>query len=124
MTIFNDLCVLAPSMLIDAAIQWHEVDAHTVRARYTREAETISADLTCNDAGELVDFASDDRPSASADGKSFTPQRWSTPLTNYRSFGARRVSSVDEVRYDAPTGSYAYGEFALLSIDYNVGVGE
>ena len=121
-TVFNDLCVLAPSMLVDPAIEWQEVDAHTARARYTRGAETIRADLTFNDAGELVDFASDDRPAASADGKTFTPQRWTTPLSNYRSFGARRVSTVDEVRYDAPTGSYAYGEFELLTIDYTVGV--
>jgi len=121
-TLFNDLCVLAPSMLVDPAIQWQAIDAHTARARYTRGAETIGADLTFNDAGELVDFASDDRPAASADGKSFTPQRWTTPIKNYRSFGARRVCTVGEARYDAPTGSYAYGEFELLTIDYNVGV--
>ncbi len=121
-TLFNDLCVLAPSMLVDRAIEWREVDAHTVRARYTRGAETIGAELTFNDAGELVDLASDDRPSASADGKSFTPQRWTTPLRNYRSFGPRRVSTFGETRYDAPSGSYAYGEFELVSVDYNVGV--
>jgi len=119
-TLFNDMCVFAPSMLLDPAIQWYEVGAHTARARYRRGAETIGAELTFNDAGELVDFASDDRPSASADGKSFTPQRWTTPLRNYRSFGARRVSTFGEARYDAPTGSYAYGEFELLTIDYNV----
>ena len=121
-TVFNDLCVFAPSMLVDPAIQWQEVDARTARARYTRGAETISADLMFNDAGELIDFASDDRPSASADGKSFTRQRWSTPLGEYRSFGARRAFTVGEARYDAPTGSYAYGEFEVLTLDYNVGV--
>ncbi len=123
-TLFNDLCVFAPSMLIDPAIQWQEVDAHSVRVCYTRGAETIGAELRFSDAGELVDFASDDRPSASADGKSFTAQRWTTPLRNYQSFGARRVFTVGEARYDAPTGSYAYGEFEVLTIDYNVGVGE
>jgi len=121
-TVFNDLCVFAPSMLVDPAIQWQEVDARTARARFARGAETIGAELTFNDAGELVDFASDDRPSASADGKSFTPQRWTTPLGKYRSFGARRVFTVGEARYDAASGSYAYGEFEVLTIDYNVGV--
>jgi hypothetical protein len=123
-TLFNDICVLAPSMLIGEAIQWLEVDAHTTRARYTRGTETITADLMFNDIGELINFASDDRPSTSADGKTLTAQRWTTPLGRYRSIGARRVSTLDEVRYDAPTGNYAYGEFELLTIDYNVGVGE
>ena len=120
-TLFNDLCLLAPAMLIDPSIQWETMDAHAARARYTRGTETISAELRFNEAGELVDFMSDDRLAASADGKSFTRQRWTTPVRAYRSFGNRRVSTVGEARWEAAAGAFAYGEFELVGIQYNAG---
>ena len=118
-TLFNDLCLLAPARLTDRSVQWEAVDALTARARYTRGSETISAELRFNEAGELVDFMSE---AASPDGKSFTRQRWTTPVRAYRSFGRRRVSTVGEARWETPAGAFAYGEFELAGIQYNVGV--
>ena len=34
-TLFNDMCLLAPATLLDPAIAWEPVDARTVRARFT-----------------------------------------------------------------------------------------
>jgi hypothetical protein len=119
-TLFNDMCILAPGALIDPALRWQSIDPHTVRVSFTRMRQTIDAELHFNDAGELVDFISDDRSRASADGKSFTRERWSTPLSDYRSFGSHRLSAKGVARTHAPAGAFDYGEFQLQAIEYNV----
>jgi hypothetical protein len=119
-TIMNDLCVLAPPAVIDPAFRWEHSDASSARVAFSRGAHTVRATLLFNEAGELVDFLSDDRSRASPDGKTFTAERWSTPLSDYRAFGARRLSTHDKALTHAPEGTFAYGEFELQSIDYNI----
>src|SRR5688500_6492271 len=60
-TLFNDMCLLAPGTLIDPDIAWTVVDAMTARARFTHAGQTVAATLLFNSAGELVNFESDDR---------------------------------------------------------------
>jgi hypothetical protein len=83
-TIFNDMCVMAPATLIDQAIDWEGVDARIARARFTNAGHTIQAGLSFNDAGELTDFVSEDRYQISPDGKTSRRLRWSTPIRGYR----------------------------------------
>jgi hypothetical protein len=120
-TLFNDLCILAPAALVDAPVQWHELDDHRVRGTYTGGAVPVTADLVFDDDGDLVDFVSHDRLRASRDGRSFTPLPWSTPVGNYRTLGQRRVATVGEGRWTAPPpeGEFAYLEFHLDDITYN-----
>jgi hypothetical protein len=120
-TVFNDLCVLAPSALVDAPIVWETIDSHRVRGAFTRGLHTVNAVLVFNDAHELIDFISDDRTAASSDGKNFVHQRWSTPLRGYRSFGANRIATIGEGRWHAPPpeGEFTYIEFHVDNIAYN-----
>jgi hypothetical protein len=121
-TLFNDMCVMAPATLIDPAVRWDAVDTRAARATFTNAGQIIRAELSFNDAGELVDFWSDDRFMASPNGRSFRRIRWSTPLRGgYRTFGAHRLTSFGEARWHAPEGTFAYGEFELVDIAYNVG---
>jgi hypothetical protein len=122
-TLFNDLCVLAPAALIDAPISWQPVDDLHVRGAFTNGAHTVTADLVFNDDRELVDFLSDDRLRASANGRTFTPQRWSTPLGGYRTIGLRRIATNGEGRWHAPDpeGQFTYIEFNVDHITYNPG---
>lgn len=119
-TIFNDLCVLAPGALVDAPVTWTVVDDLRVRGAFTRGTETISAELIFDQNGRLVDFVSDDRLRASSDGARFTRQRWSTPLAGYRRFGPWTISASGEARWHAPApeGVFSYLEFRLDDIDY------
>jgi hypothetical protein len=121
-TLFNDLCVLAPAALIDPSITWEQIDRHTVRGVFTAAHHTVSAALSFNDAGELIDFISDDRLAASADGKTFTPRQWSTPVSQYRWVGPRRVSSHGEARWHASAAGaeFVYVIMDLEGIQYNV----
>jgi len=119
-TLFNDLCVFAPGALIAPNITWREIDANTVNATFTNLAHTVSAVLSFNDAGELIDFVADGRGAMSADGKSFVEMRWSTPLRDYRAFGVHRMASYGDGVWHAPAGNYSYLEFDIDDVEFNV----
>jgi len=119
-TLFNDLCVLAPGALIDRGIQWQEIDLYTVSASFTNGSHTIRAILSFNALGELTNFVADGRAAASADGKSFTKMRWSTPVGGYREFGSHRLMARGEGIWHAPARDYSYLRFDLDTIEYNV----
>ncbi len=119
-TLLNDMCVLAPSTLIDGDLRWEVLDPRSVRATFTNAGHTISSVLVFNDRDELVNFHSDDRYQ-SVDGKSYTLYRWSTPLRDYRDFGGVTLASHGDASWRMPSGELEYGRFDLLSVEYNVG---
>ncbi|RYV49564.1 DUF6544 family protein [Pengzhenrongella frigida] len=118
-TLFNDLCILAPAALVDAPITWQPLDDHHVRGVFTNGTQTVTADLTFDD-GDLVDFVSDDRMSTTLDGAT-TPQRWSTPVRDYARLGTRRLATYGEGCWHttSPEGEFAYLEYHLDAITYN-----
>jgi hypothetical protein len=119
-TMLNDMCWIAAGTLISKQITWEEIDSLQVRATFTNAGHTVHATLRFNTDGELIDFVSDDRSAASPDGKSFTHQRWSTPLRDYSAFGSRRISARGEGRWHPAAGSFAYIELELTHVEYNV----
>ena len=119
-TLFNDLCIMAPATLVDPAIAWKELDARSVEGTYTNGRHTIRAVLLFDDAGALVNFWSDDRPALAPDGLTFVPQRWSTPIGDYRTRGPFRLASRGEGRYVAAGGEYAYVQFDDLDVAYDL----
>jgi hypothetical protein len=120
-TVFNDLVVLAPGAIIGAPIQWTTVDDRHARGVFTTGDQTVSADLTFDDDGGLVDFVSEDRLRASTDGTSFTRQRWSTPLSDHREVHGHRLATSGQGRWFVPGtgGWFPYVELRFDDIDYN-----
>ena len=51
-TMFNDMCIMAPATLIDPAISWDTIDARTVRATFTNAGHTIRAELSFSESGD------------------------------------------------------------------------
>jgi hypothetical protein len=119
-TLFNDMCVLAPATLIDPAIHWELTGARTADAIFTNAPHTIRARLIFRESGELSDFVSDDRSQASPDGTTMRRVRWSTPLGRYRSLGAVRLALTGEGRWHERDGDYAYIELTIDDVRYNV----
>lgn len=115
-TLLNDMSIFAPGRLLDPAIRWRELDASNVEATYTNGPYTIRAVLVFGDSGALVDFWSDDRPALAKDGKTMRPQRWSTPLRDYRALGPYTLAVRGEGRYAAPDGPYAYVELEVREV--------
>lgn len=117
-TVFNDLCLMAPAALIDADIKWQTIDKLIVKANYKNGKSTISATLYFNEAGELINFISTDR-FLSSDGKTYLNYPWSTPAMNYKDFNGRKVPAYGETIWQMPEGDFVYGKFNLKSIEYN-----
>jgi hypothetical protein len=117
-TLLNDMCLLAPGTLIGPGLAWEAVDATTARVRFTHGGQTIAATLQFDSVGQLVNFVSDDRSRVESHG-AFTPRRFSTPVRDYRDFGAVRIMSFGEARWRLPDGEFTYGEFHLVEITYN-----
>jgi hypothetical protein len=122
-TVFNDLVVMAPGAIVDAPVTWEAVDDLHVRGTFTDGGQTVSAALTFSAEHDLVDFVSDDRLQASTDGKTFTPRRWSTPLSGHRDTDGHRVLTDGEGVWHAhqSEGAFTYLELHLDAIGYNVG---
>ena len=69
----------------------------------------------------MSDFVSDHRSRSSADGRSVTPLRFSTPVRDYRRYGAFRLASHGDARWHPPGGDFTYGEFDPANVTYNAG---
>ena len=119
-TLFNDMCVMAPATLIGAGIVWEPVDRNMARATFSNAGHTIRAELSFNDRGELTNFQSNERYQTSPDGKSVRQLPWSTPLDGYRSFGSVRLAGSGEARWRDAAGEFTYIELTFDDIDYNV----
>ena len=121
-TLFNDMVVFAPAALLDAEVRWTELSPTRVRAAYSRAGETITADLVFDEAGDLVDFVSQDRSRASADGTSFTTLPWNTPITRHGTRRGHRVAVEGAAMWDAadPEGHFSYIEFRVDDLAFNV----
>jgi hypothetical protein len=116
-TLFNDMCFLAPATLVDAPIRWESLDDRRVKATYSNAGHTISAVLSFDGEGDLVGFVSQDR--YQLDGKTEKRFPWSTPLGQYRDFAGTRLASKGEARWVEPGGEWTYGEFVLERIAYD-----
>ena len=117
-TLFNDMCFMAPATLIDPNIEWKEVDNLTADAKFTNGNITIGAKLYFNEVGELVNFISNDR-FETTDGKNYKNYPWLTPVTGYTNVNGYRLPSGAKLIYKHPDEDFCYGEFNLVSIDYN-----
>ena len=118
-TLFNDMCLLAPGTLVGPDITWEPVDASTARGRFTHRSHIITATLLFDTDGRLVNFESDDRSRSSPDGR-FTKLRFSTPLRDYRDFGPLYLAGYGEARWRLPEGEFTYGEFTMMDVVTNV----
>lgn len=94
--------------------------ARSARVDYTVGPNTVRAVLHFDDSRDLVDFVSADRLVASPDGKTFTRQRWSTPVHGHQTLGDVRVLRQGEGRWhpeDGPACSFIELSLTALDID-------
>jgi hypothetical protein len=115
-TLFNDMCLMAPATLIDKRIEWTPTDSLTAKATFTNGSNTISATLFFNQQGQLINFISDDRYEISAKKQ----YRFSTPVKEYIQINGQNCMKYGEAVWHYPEGTFVYGKFNLKSINYNV----
>ncbi len=115
-TVFNDMCLMAPATLIDKKIEWNAIDSLSAKATFTNGVNKITATLYFNELGQLINFISDDRY-AIGDMKQY---RFSTPVKGYTQINGRSIWRYGETVWHYPDGEFVYGKFTLKSIEYNV----
>jgi hypothetical protein len=114
-TVFNDMCLMAPATLIDKRIEWTAIDSLSAKGTFTNGINKISATIYFNEKGQLINFISDDR--SALDMKKY---RFSTPVKNYAQIDGRNMMQYGETIWHYPDGEFVYGKFTLKSIEYNV----
>jgi hypothetical protein len=115
-TLFNDMCLMAPATLIDKRIRWKEIDSVTVEATYPLNGISISARLSFDHAGKLINFESHDRYEVNEMKK----LPWLTPCSNYQKMNGVMLPTRGETIYQYPDATFTYGIFNLQSVEYNV----
>jgi hypothetical protein len=118
-TLFNDMCLLAPATLVDKNISWKVVDEQSVQGTFTNAGNTISALLCFGKQGELVNFISNDRY-MSADGKTYLNYQWSTPVSDYQEFDGVRIATKGQAIWKTETGDFPYITSVITDLKYNV----
>jgi len=118
-TVFNDMCLMAPATLVDRNIKWETLDPLTVKGTFTNDAISVSATLHFDEDGRLTNFVSDDRY-MTATGNTYLNARWSTPIGKYGEFDGLRLPSYAEVVWHLPEGDYCYGKFSVKKVEYNL----
>jgi hypothetical protein len=114
-TVFNDMCLMAPATLIDKRIEWTAIDSLSAKASFTNGVNKITATLYFNELGQLVNFISDDR--SATDMKQY---RFSTPVKDYTQINGMNIWRNGETIWHYPDGEFVYGKFIFKSIEYNV----
>jgi hypothetical protein len=117
-TLLNDLSFFAPGALADPRVAWTPMDDRAAQATFTNGRHVVTGTLSFDADGDLVDFASDDRPGL-VDGK-LRPARWTTPVGDFRDFDGRRVPTVGRAIYHYPEGAFTYGVFKVSGIAWDV----
>ncbi len=115
-TLFNDMCLMAPATLIDRRITWQAIDDMTVKGTFTNQGVAVSALLHFNSEGQLVNFISEDRW-AVADMKQYP---FSTPVSRYRNLNGYNLPTYGEMIWHYPDGDFTYGKLEIKNIVYNV----
>ncbi|MGJ5641067.1 DUF6544 family protein [Formosa sp. S-31] len=117
-TLFNDMCLIAPATLIDKRIAWESVNDTLVKASFTNGGITIKAALYFNKKHELVNFMSYDR--YETDGEKYHNYPWSTPVEHYKMLNGYMLPGRGKVIFHKPNGDFVYGQFVYKSVNYNV----
>ncbi len=114
-TLFNDMCLMAPATLIDKRIKWEEIDSASAKAIFTNHGVTIAATLFFNHKGQLINFESNDRTEVTE----MKQIPFSTPVSDYREVNGTLIWTHGETVWHYPDGKFTYGKFSLKEIRYN-----
>lgn len=117
-TLFNDMCFIAPATLIDRRITWETIDDYTVKGIYQNGDIKVGAHLYFNEKGELVNFISEDR--YDTDGKHYDSYPWATPASDYRMLNGYLLPGKAKLIYQKPEGDFTYGEMEFKNVQYNL----
>lgn len=118
-TQLNTMCLMVPVTLVDKRIKWEVKSKDCVKAVFTADGVSVSAELYFDDKGMLSNFITEDRLLRTATGEQIK-YKWSTPVKGYELVANYRVVSKSEAIWHLPGGEFCCGKFELKDIEYNL----
>lgn len=115
-TLFNDMCLMAPATLIDKRIKWEAIDSTKAKAVFSNGNIGITAMLHFDKEGRLIDFTSNDRYEVNI--KKWLP--FSTPVKEYQTLNGTNIIAYGEGVWQYDDGFFTYGKFRLKEAEYNL----
>lgn len=106
-TFLNDL-VLCPVAYFSLPVRWEPIDDERARLRLAYGGMEVSAILSFDEEGRIVNWASEDRY-AEVKGQ-LLQDRWSTPFGAYGEFNGLRVPASGSAIHDYDGSPYTYVE--------------
>lgn len=119
-TYLNDCVMLAPGMLLRLPVSWREAGDQSFEVTLEDRGLRVSAVVRLDEDGAPVDFVTEDRYAALAEGLVRT--RWSTPGDGWRMVNGRPLPSRGQAVWHLPDGEFTYAdlEFAPGAAEYNL----
>ncbi|KAJ6254616.1 hypothetical protein M0813_12218 [Anaeramoeba flamelloides] len=118
-TFFNDMCLLAPSTLINQNIKWEEIDQYSAKATFTLNKVTISAVLEFNKEDQLINFVSKDRYYQTKEND-YKLVQWSTPIEKYHTVNDQNLTKKASAIWSLPNEEFKYADFEIIKFQSNV----
>jgi hypothetical protein len=107
-----------PSSLVSANVAWEAIDANSARSTLTDRGMSVSAKFYFDDEGKITNFIAE--RGRSTDGGTLVPTKWSTPISEYRTYGnGLRLPSKGEAIWHLDSGDYSYIKLEITDVEYN-----
>ncbi len=115
-TLFNDICLMAPALLASREVRWLGSGDTFAEAEFTNGGIRINARLIFDSEGRLINFLSGDRYDMSSD----PPAKFifSTPVYEYREINGYYLASRGDAIWQYHEGAFVYGRFYILNVTY------
>jgi hypothetical protein len=115
-TLLNDMFFLAPAALLDAGVRWEPIDDRRAGVTWSHAGHTVGAEVVFDQAGDLVDFVSDDRWQMDRDPP--VRARWRTPFSAYAVFDGVRLPVAGSATWGEGDAAWPYVELAVNRVTY------
>jgi hypothetical protein len=128
-TLFNDMCLIAPATLIDERVTWEAVDDTTAIAHFANAGNSVAATLTFDPkTGALDNFVSYDRgrpedrellglpPSDNVADRMW----WETPIREWGVVDGITLPVSAVAIWHGADKQLEYGHFEMVEAEYNI----
>lgn len=119
-TLFNDMCLIAPASLINNDnVRWEVIDHNSVKAFFKNQGVEISAILHFDEQNRLINFISEDRLARNPNGE-LERLTFSTPVEEYRETNGYMLPYYAYGVWTYPDGDFTYTKIFVTGVEYNV----
>jgi len=116
MRYFNEM-MWFPTSFVSDRVKWEPIDANSARATMTDSGITVSAVFYFDEEGRLTNFVAE--RGRDIGGGKLVKTKWSTPVTDYKSFNGLLLPSKGEAIWHLDSGEYSYIRLEITDIEYN-----